>query len=47
MLALMFGLWFKNMRLATSYIGCDFAIVIVIKYNEHLLLPSLIEAKYW
>jgi hypothetical protein len=42
MLALMFGLWFKNMRLATSYLGCDFAIVVVTKYNEQLLLRSLI-----
>jgi hypothetical protein len=47
MSALMFGLWFKNMKLVISYLGCDFAIIVVIKYDEQLLLPLLIEAKNW
>jgi hypothetical protein len=47
MFALMLGSWFKNMQLVTSYVGCDFAIVVVTKNDEQLLSPLSIEEKNW
>ncbi len=41
MLGLMLDLQFKNMWLVTCH---DFAIDVVVKYDEKLLLPLLIEA---
>jgi hypothetical protein len=41
MLALMFDPMFKNMRLITMFMGHENATLVVVKYNEKLLLPLL------
>ncbi len=41
MLDLMFDLRFNNMRLVVAFLGCENVDIIVIKYDQELLLPLL------
>jgi hypothetical protein len=41
MLALMFNLRFNNIRLVIAFLGCENVVIIVIKYDQELLLPLL------
>jgi hypothetical protein len=44
MLTLMFDLKFKNMWLVTMILGCENVVVVVVEYDEKLMLPLLMEA---
>ncbi len=44
MLALMFDLRFKNMQSVSMYLGHENVVIVVIKYDEKLLLLLLMEA---
>jgi hypothetical protein len=45
MLVLMFDLRLKNMWLTTMYIGSKNAIIMIVKYNEYLLLHLPMKVK--
>jgi hypothetical protein len=38
MLALMFDPRFKTIKLVTMYLGCNIVTIVVVKYDENLLL---------
>ncbi len=44
MLVLMFDPKFKSMRLITMFMGHENATIVVVEYDEKLLLPLLMEA---
>ncbi len=44
MLALMFDLSFKSMRLVTTFLGRKNVATIVVKYDQRLLLPLITKA---
>jgi len=44
MLALMFDPRSKSMHLVTMFLGCENITIIIVKYDENLLLPLLMEA---
>jgi hypothetical protein len=43
MLAFMFDPCFKNMQLVTMYLGQENVVVLVVDYDDELLLPLLTE----
>jgi hypothetical protein len=44
MLALMFDPRSKSMHLVTMFLGCENTTIIIVKYDENLLVPLLMEA---
>ncbi len=44
MLTLMLDPWFKSLRLMFEYLGHEIIVLVVLKYNEKLLLPLFMEA---
>jgi hypothetical protein len=44
MLVLMFDPWFKSLLLVFGYLGREIIVLVILRYNEKLLLPFLMEA---
>jgi hypothetical protein len=44
MLVLMFDPWFKKLPLVFGYLGHEIIVLVILRYNEKLLLPFLMEA---
>jgi hypothetical protein len=47
MLALMLNPRFKSMRLITIFLGCENATIIIVEYDQQLLLPLLTKKPSW